>query len=100
MRGKGKKKRPTGGGEPYFVAVPDGADACNGLAAFFVCFSDEKVNGAGAEIQAVEKNRECDSWRDKTKPECFHRAPYAATEGSKASPPGRASGSGPISISR
>ena len=102
-KGRGRQNRACRRGEePDFVAIPDGADAGEDLAAFVVGLCDEEMDGAGAEIEAVEQDVRGDHQGDETEPDCAHvrHSPQSAAIATIFAAVRVSSGSGPSSISR
>jgi hypothetical protein len=51
---EGEEEGASGGEQPDFVAVPDGADGADGLCALVFGAGDEEIEDADAEVEAVE----------------------------------------------
>ena len=53
-QGEGEVERAAGGEQPDFVAIPYRTDGAQDLSAIVGGFARAQVNGAGAEIEAIE----------------------------------------------
>ncbi len=92
-----KVERAAGGEQPDFVAVPDGADRAQDLAALVVGFGRHQIDRARAEIESIEHDVCRDHNCDDPEPEgCHLHLPCAAG----GFPARSGSPSGPFSISR